>query len=140
MEKLPYKVVEVKKVMPFTLGPDYDSRMILDHTVTGREGVIQMNHGTVKKGYALGGGVHEADEIYYILSGNGKCQLDDDIIDVHGDMVIFIPAGTYHALDNSQGTEDMTILTFWKNHKDNESYEKRVEAWGVAYREIEEDK
>ena len=138
MEKLKAKIVEVNKVMPFTLGPDYDSRMILDHTVTGRDGVIQMNHGTVKAGYALGGGVHEADEIYYILSGYGKCQLDDEIIEVKPDMVIFIPAGTYHALDNSESNEDMKILTFWKDYRDNESYEKRVEAWGVAYREVED--
>ena len=137
-KKLPALQVDVKNVKPLLFGEEYESRMILDHVITGRDDVIQINHGTVKAGYALGGGVHEADEIYYILSGNGKCQLDDDIIDVHADMVIFIPAGTYHALDNSQGTEDMTILTFWKNHKDNESYEKRVEAWGVAYREVED--
>ena len=101
MIKLEPKIVKVNKVMPYSFGKEYDSRMILDSTVTGREGVIQMNHGTVKKGCKLGGGVHEADEIYYILSGNGEIKLDDKVYPVAADEVIFIPAGTFHALDNT---------------------------------------
>ena len=113
--------------------------MILDHEITGRDGVIQMNHGTVKAGFALGGATHEEDEIYYILSGHGKLQLDDEIIDVFPNQVIFIPAGCFHALDNSGSDEDMCILTFWKDWRFNDAYEARLKAWGKSFKTIDED-
>ena len=94
---------------------------------------------TVKAGYALGGGIHEEDEIYYILSGKGKLQLDDKIIDVAGGQVIFIPAGCFHALDNSQSDEDMCILTFWRDWRFNDAYETRVKLWGKSFKTIDEE-
>ena len=139
MEKLNPTVVDVNRVKPLSFGAEYDSRMILDHVITGRDGVIQMNHGTVKAGYALGGGVHDDDEIYYILSGNGKLQLGEEIIDVYADQVIFIPAGCFHALDNSESTEDMKILTFWKDYRANEAYTARVKQWGTSFKTIDEE-
>ena len=48
MDKLNPLVVDVENVKPLELGGVYNSRMILDDVITGREGVIQMNHGTVK--------------------------------------------------------------------------------------------
>ena len=138
MEKLEPVVVNVNKVKPLSFGESYDSRMILDHVITKRDNVIQMNHGTVKAGYALDGGVHEDDEIYYILSGKGKLTLDDEIIDVYPDQVIFIPAGCFHALDNSESDTDMKILTFWRDYRFNEAYEERVRQWGTSFKTIDE--
>ena len=138
MEKLEPVVVNVNKVKPLSFGESYDSRMILDHVITKRDNVIQMNHGTVKAGYALDGGVHEEDEIYYILSGKGKLTLDDEIIDVYPDQVIFIPAGCFHALDNSESDTDMKILTFWRDYRFNEAYEERVRQWGTYFKTIDE--
>ena len=131
--------VEVAKVKPLIFGKEYESRMILDHVITGRDDVIQINHGTVKAGYALGGGIHEEDEIYYILSGKGKLQLDEEIIDVAGGQVVFIPAGCFHALDNSQSDEDMCILTFWRDWRYNDAYETRVKLWGKSFKTIDEE-
>lgn len=139
MKKLPPLVVDANKVKPLSFGESYDSRMILDHAITGRDNVIQINHGTVKPGFALGGGVHEEDEIYYILSGKGKLQLDDEIVDVHADQVIFIPAGCFHALDNSESSEEMKILTFWRDYRFNEAYEERVKQWGKSFKTIDEE-
>lgn len=138
-KKLPPLQVKVEKVKPLIFGKEYESRMILDHVITGRDGVIQINHGTVKAGYALGGATHEEDEIYYILSGNGKLQLDDKIVDVAGGEVIFIPAGCFHALDNRQSNEDLCILTFWKDYRFNDAYEERVKQWGKSFKTIDED-
>ncbi len=138
-KKLPPLQVKVEKVKPLIFGKEYESRMILDHVITGRDGVIQINHGTVKAGYALGGATHEEDEIYYILSGNGKLQLDDKIVDVAGGEVIFIPAGCFHALDNRQSSEDLCILTFWKDYRFNDAYEERVKQWGKSFKTIDED-
>lgn len=141
MEKkqLPPLSVEVAKVKPLIFGKEYESRMILDHVITGRDDIIQINHGTVKAGYALGGGIHEEDEIYYILSGKGKLQLDEEIIDVAGGQVVFIPAGVFHALDNSQSDEDMCILTFWRDWRYNDAYETRVKLWGKSFKTIDEE-
>ncbi|MBO5408279.1 MAG: cupin domain-containing protein [Clostridia bacterium] len=139
MKKLPPLAVDVNKVKPLSFGESYDSRMILDHEITGRDNVIQINHGTVKPGFALGGGVHEEDEIYYILSGKGKLQLDDEIIDVYPDQIIFIPAGCFHALDNSESDEEMKILTFWRDYRFNEAYEERVKQWGKSFKTIDEE-
>ncbi|MBQ2826446.1 MAG: cupin domain-containing protein [Clostridia bacterium] len=138
MEKLKPLSVAVDKVRPLLFGESYESRMILDHVITGRDNVIQINHGTVKAGYALGGGVHEDDEIYYILSGKGKLQLDDEIIDVFPNQVIFIPAGVYHALDNRESSEDMTILTFWRDWRMNEAYTERLNQWGKSFMTVDE--
>lgn len=138
-KKLPPLRVEVAKVKPLIFGEEYESRMILDHVITGRDDVIQINHGTVKAGYALGGGTHDEDEIYYILSGKGKLKLDDKIIDVASGEVIFIPAGCYHALDNRESDEDMCILTFWRDWRFNEAYETRVKLWGKSFKTVDED-
>lgn len=138
MEKLKATVVNVSKVMPLSFGESYDSRMILDHVITGRDNVIQINHGTVKPGFALDGAAHEEDEIYYILSGHGKLRLDDEIIDVYPNQVVFIPAGVFHALDNRGADEDLTILTFWRDYRFNDAYEARMKAWGTSFRTIDE--
>jgi len=139
MEKIEPVVVDVEKVKPLSFGEEYDSRMILDHVITKRDNVIQINHGTVKAGYALGGAAHEEDEIYYILSGKGKLRLDDKIIDVYADQVIFIPAGCFHALDNSQSSEDLKILTFWRDYRFNDAYEERMRLWGKSFKTIDEE-
>ena len=138
-KKLPPLCVDVANVKPLIFGEEYESRMILDHAITGRDDVIQINHGTVKAGYALGGAAHEEDEIYYILSGKGKLQLDDKIIDVYGGQVIFIPAGCFHALDNRGSDEDLCILTFWRDWRFNDAYETRLKLWGKSFKTVDED-
>lgn len=139
MEKLKPCVVDVARVKPLEMGGVYESRMILDHVITGRDNVIQINHGTVKPGAALSGAAHEDDEIYYILSGQGKLQLDEDVIDIHGGMVVFIPAGVFHALDNREGTEDLTILTFWRDWRMNDAYMERLKIWGKSFKTVDEE-
>ena len=138
-KKLPPLQVDVKQVKPLVFGKEYESRMILDLVITGRDDVIQINHGTVKAGYALGGAAHEEDEIYYILSGKGKLQLDDEIIEIAEGQVIFIPAGCFHALDNRESDEDMCILTFWRDWRFNDAYETRLKLWGKSFKTIHED-
>ena len=133
MEKLKPISVEVSRVKPLLFGDSYESRMILDHVITGRDNVIQMNHGTVKAGHALGGDTHDDDEIYYILSGHGKLKLGEDMIEVKPDQVIFIPAGVFHALDNTGSDEDLKILTFWRNWRSNGAYAERLRQWGKSF-------
>ena len=131
--------VEVGKVKPLIFWNEYEPRMILDHVVTGRDDMIQINHGTVKAGFALGGATPEEDEIYYILSGHGKLQLDEEVIDVVPNQVIFIPAGCFHALDNRESEEDMCILTFWRDFRFNDAYEERIRQWGTSFKLVDEE-
>ena len=138
-KQLPPLVVDVANVKPLVFGKEYESRMILDHVITGRDNVIQMNHGTVKAGCALGGAAHEEDEIYYILSGKGKLKLGEDLVDIKGGQVVFIPAGCFHALDNRESQEDMCLLTFWRDWRFNDAYEERIKQWGKSFKTVDED-
>jgi mannose-6-phosphate isomerase-like protein (cupin superfamily) len=131
-------IVDVNKVKSLNFGDTYESRMILDHAITGRDNVIQINHGTVKAGASLEGAIHDEDEIYYILSGRGKIKLDDNIFDVYKDQVIFIPKGCFHALYNDENDEDMLLLTFWRDYRFNSAYEERMKAWGTSFKTIDE--
>lgn len=136
---LPPLVVDVERVKPLEFGDIYQSRMILDHVITGQPDVVQINHGTVAPHAALGGATHEDDEIYYILSGHGKLRLDDKVVDVRPDEVVFIPRGVFHALDNTEGSEPLKILTFWRDWRSNDAYMTRLEQWGKSFKTVEED-
>lgn len=74
LKQLKPLIIDEAKVMPMA-SDIYESRMILDHVITGRDNVIQVNHGTVKAHAKLDGAAHDDDEIYYILSGTGNCVL-----------------------------------------------------------------
>ena len=40
---------------------------------------------------------HErTDEIYYVLDGEGRMQLDDQEIELHKDVVVYVPRGVKH--------------------------------------------
>jgi mannose-6-phosphate isomerase-like protein (cupin superfamily) len=40
---------------------------------------------------------HEhTDEIYYVLEGRGRMQLDDQEIELHKDVVVYVPRGVRH--------------------------------------------
>ena len=136
-------VVKVDRVMPFAPPGEEDtyiSRMLIDESNAGAES-LQVNHGVVKAGRSLAGGSHPApyDEIYYILSGEATLNLDGVDYDLEKDMVVFIPAGTFHALTNKSQTEDFVIITIWPGTPEpgaNGVYDMRKEAWGTSYREI----
>ena len=136
---LPPLCVDVNRVKPLEFDGIYQSRMILDHVITGQPDVVQINHGTVAPGAALGGAVHEDDEIYYILSGAGKLRLGEETVEVHPDQVIFIPRGVFHALDNRAGAEELKILTFWRDYRSNDAYAARLREWGKSFKTVDED-
>jgi len=50
---------------------------------------------------------HEhTDEVYYIIAGSGKMVLDDDEIEVHAGVVVYVPRGTRH-----KAVGRLTVLT-----------------------------
>ena len=136
-------VVAVDRVRPFSpTGAEgiYVSKMLIDEENSGSER-LQVNHGVVKAGKSLPGAAHPApyDEVYYVLSGEAALRMDGQDYDLTKNMVVYIPAGTHHALTNKSDTEDFVIITLWPGTPvpgANEVYDQRREAWGASYLEI----
>ena len=137
MDNLQPRVIDAKKVMPFVVDETYSSRMLLDDALAGTR-TIQINHGTVAPGCALGGAAHGKDEVYYMVSGSGTLKLGESVIPVYAGQVIFIPAGCFHALTNGSDSEPLVLLTLWREPEDNEVYNQRIAAWGTSFRLIGE--
>ncbi len=51
----------------------------------------------------------ECTEVYYILEGHGKIELNGDVIDVAPGMVIYIEPLTRHRLWSEEGVKTMVI-------------------------------
>ena len=137
------KVVKIHKVMPFSppgAENSYISRMLIDAENSGSQD-MQLNHGILKGGCFTPGAVHEGhDEIYIVLSGSAKLNLDNVEYDIEKGSVVFIPGGAFHALVNKSQTEDFEIITVWAGTPRpgaNEVYDLRKKAWGTTYREID---
>ncbi|HYJ46935.1 MAG TPA: cupin domain-containing protein, partial [Pyrinomonadaceae bacterium] len=61
-------------------------------------------------GAAVGRHHHtETEEVYYILRGNGRMTVGDEVRDVEAGDAIFIPRHCIHSLENT-GHAPMTIL------------------------------
>ena len=132
------KVINSREVKPFSTGPTYDSRMILDDIVAGTK-TVQINEGTLKGGCNTGGGTHEDNEIYYIVKGEGILTLGDKVYDVSQGSLVFIPAGVFHAVKNKSKKKDFVLITIWMDASKNEMYELRMKAWGKSFKTIYED-
>ena len=48
----------------------------------------------------------QTDEFYYIISGTGKMVLDDEEIEVHPGVVVYVPRGVKH-----KAVGELTVLT-----------------------------
>jgi mannose-6-phosphate isomerase-like protein (cupin superfamily) len=83
------------------------AHMILDtrHLQT----LMFLAHASVAPGNKLSGHVDPMEEIYFIQSGRGRMQVDEETSEVMPGDAIHIPIGSYHELTNS-GEEELTIL------------------------------
>ena len=134
-------LVRPSKVKSFQCNDVYTSKMLIDHTNSESEN-IHINMGTLKAGGALlpsskHGEVGDGyDEVYIIIKGNCKLELNGQVKDIQEGDVIFIPGGVYHSLDNRDGKEDIILLTVWGGVPPkgiNEAYDLRLEKWGKSY-------
>ena len=138
------KVVHPEKVMPF-IAPGcenlYTSRMLIDLFNCGSD-KLQVNHGIVKAGKALPGAAHIGhDELYVILTGHAALDLAGEQYELKPGTVVFIPGGTFHAIHNENSTADLELITVWPGQPAkgaNDMYDRRLEAWGTTYREVED--
>jgi mannose-6-phosphate isomerase-like protein (cupin superfamily) len=141
-------IVRADEVDSFTLPGDegvYESQCLID-----REGVrsesLNVNRFTLKAGRTLKGTSHPvgSDECYYVLRGRARLAIGGDpktgagarVEEVDRDTAIFIPGGTFHAIENPYD-EDFVILTIWPQPPApgaNHIYDARRRAWGTSFR------
>jgi mannose-6-phosphate isomerase-like protein (cupin superfamily) len=140
-------LIRPSDVKPFLVSDAYVSRMLLDHTNSESQ-KVHVNHGTLAPGGTLlpasahGTDQDHYDETYFIIKGKCKLELDGEVLMVQAGDVIFIPGGVTHGLDNSEGMEEVELLTIWAGVPPqgiNGVYDARVERWGKSYRTVDED-
>ena len=76
-----------------------------------------------------------------MLKGSCRLEIGEEELFLEPGDIVFIPAGTYHGLDNSQGKEDVELLTIWSGVPEpgiNEAYDMRLKEWGKSYKTIDE--
>lgn len=141
-------IIRPSKVKPYMCNDSYTSYMLLDHTNSNAAN-IHINKGVLKKGASLlpsskhgKPGQDENNETYIMLKGSCKLELDGQVLDLEPGDIVFIPAGTYHGLDNRQGEEDVELLTIWSKVPTpgiNTAYDMRLKEWGKSYKTIDEE-
>lgn len=141
-------VVRAEEIEPFVLPTSvgvYESQCLIDKDGVGSEN-LNVNRGILKAGRKLKGGGHPVsnDECYYVLRGRAGLALGGDpktgdgstLHDLEPDVAVFIPRGTFHALDNPYD-EDPVILTMWPKLPPsgaNGIYDERKRHWGTTFR------
>ncbi|MEB4887686.1 cupin domain-containing protein [Priestia aryabhattai] len=56
---------------------------------------------------------HHEDESFYIIDGEGRMQIDEQLENVKTGDVIFIPAHSTHQLTNLQADKDLQFISIW---------------------------
>jgi mannose-6-phosphate isomerase-like protein (cupin superfamily) len=142
----PALVLRADDIEPFThpADPVYHSQHVLGRDTTGLHDLL-LNRGTLDAHAGLSGGAHpDNDEIYYIVEGSAVVDLGGDprtgvgheTFRVEPDMVVFIPAGTFHRLRN-EADDPLVILTFWPQPAStgaNGIHDLRLIEWGSGFR------
>lgn len=142
-------IVQADDVMPFA--PKGREHILQSQVLIGPDGAgsehIYLTRFTLLPGQELKGHAHAvpgSDEAYYILKGHGRLDLAPESGSpervehkVGPGTVVFIPAGTFHRLDNTDSTEPLVLLTIWNEPPapgSNGINDARLEAWGTTFR------
>lgn len=70
--------------------------------------------------------VHDQEEVYVILEGEGEMCVGDERADVHEGEAIYIPPGTYHQLTNT-GDRPMRMLYCYAPAGDVDHWKQELE-------------
>ena len=96
--------------------------LLAAHAREGKLGHRFMNIPSLRMGiYKLPAGSadpqapHEEDEVYYVLEGRAKFQIDGDLRPVQPGSVVFVATGIPHKFVEIE--EDLTTLVFFSHHK-----------------------
>jgi len=83
------------------------AQMILDRRILKEIGFLAMAR--LAPGRKIEAHVDPMEEIYFVLSGTGRMQVDDEVRPVGPGDATWIPTGSVHALEND-GQQDCVIL------------------------------
>lgn len=56
--------------------------------------------------------VHETDELAYIVEGEGKLSIGDDLVSYHAGQALLIPAGVPHGVVNDSAADMAMVYVF----------------------------
>ncbi len=142
-------IVEVDDVEPYARG-EAASQCLIDPDGVGSRHLV-VNRFTLRAGGQVRGGAHPPghDECYYVLRGRARLTLGGDpatgaggtVREIGPDTAVFIPGGTYHALENASA-EEFVILTIWPRLPDpgvQPFYDGRLRDWGTTFRKKTHD-
>lgn len=141
-------VVHAPDVEPFSLHEENWHSQVVIGPIGGAESEnIYITRFTLRAGKKLSGHAHtpgKGDETYFILQGYAKLYIAPEIgsdervvYDLSPETAVFIPAGAFHQLDNTEGTEDLILLTIWNAPPvpgSNGIHDARIKAWGTTFR------
>jgi len=135
-------VVKASQVQTLYVDETYSSKMLLDHTNSETKNV-QINMGIVAPGAKHKDHKHNPpyDEVYLILKGLAMVRLDGIEHDLEPGDAVFIPGGSYHAIENRSDTEELVIYTVWSQLPGsgaNPVYDLRLEKWGKSFKTVDE--
>ena len=135
-EKYVQQARQVAGFTPAGAGGAYVSRLLIDRDTVGSTQLV-LNHFTLRPGQTTPAGSHPDpyDEAYYVLRGRGIVRLGPEVaaevFEIEPDTVVFIPAGTVHALENT-GSVDLELVTVMPQQPVegvNPIYDERRRAW-----------
>ena len=116
-------VVKLEDVDPVALPGGSWSRMVLtDKTLAGNS--ASLGYSVFTPGCVTAMVCHEAEEVAYVLSGEGELRLEGETVAFNGGQGLFIPAGIWHAVANT-GEEDVAMV-FGFPHPDYPPTQRRA--------------
>lgn len=131
-------VVNAEEVKTLYVDKTYSSKMLIDRTNSETRDV-QINMGIVAPGakHADHNHLPEYDEVYLIHKGQAMVRLDGEEHNLEAGDVVFIPGGSFHAIENRSDNEELIIFTVWSRHPEqgaNPVYDLRLEQWGKSFK------
>jgi mannose-6-phosphate isomerase-like protein (cupin superfamily) len=139
-----YEVVRASDVEPMTFPSGESHATLICPDGMGSKD-LTVNQYILKAHTKNGGGIHpQNDEAYYVVRGRSRVQLGGSLengaegrwYDLEPDMAVFIPAGTFHHLENDFD-EDLLILTICPRLPLPNSgliNELKKKEWGTTFR------
>ena len=136
--KYKWKLTNAENVKAFECSDTYSSRQLTGDEMAELP-VVNINHGTLKKGCNTGGGMHEETEIYIVLSCGREAAvwLDGDRLPARAGDVMVIPPKVYHWIENEHCDQPFVLLTVWPRQEQNETFHARLQAWGTAIGDLD---
>lgn len=104
-------VVSLEEVEPIELPRGSWSRMLLtEDTVGGNR--ASLGYSVFTPGTVTASVRHEAEEVAYVVSGEGEVRLEGEAVPFRRGDALHVPAGVWHAVANTGGEDVVMVFGF----------------------------